>query len=322
MTTVMTHNERPDKEKVTQVISDYLSNNGFNEIICNSLTKELYYADEPTAVKLFNPLSSDLNRLRTTLLYGGLETMIYNINRKKSNLRLYEFGNCYQINPGDDPGELAAYVEKERLALFMTGHQHEGNWIEMERPGTFFELKSYVENIMGRFGLDKDLQTKQQVENRHLSDGLTYSLNGKTFAEAGIVDSSLTEQFEIPSVVYFADLHWSEMLEAMKGQKIIMKEIPKYPSVRRDLSMILDHDIPFSRIREIAAKTGGDMIKSVTLFDVYESAKLEKGKKSYAVGFILQDESKTLTDIEIDKIMGRIQKDLEKEINARIRQAT
>ncbi|MCK4852682.1 MAG: phenylalanine--tRNA ligase subunit beta [Bacteroidales bacterium] len=320
LTSVLTYTEKPDKEKVTQIISDYLSANGFNEIMCNSLTRQAYYEGDPAVVELFNPLSSDLNRMRTTLLYGGLETIIYNINRKRNNLRLFEIGNCYHINPKADPDGLSAYGENERLALFITGPRHEGNWIEKEKPGTFYELKSHVEGIMGRLGLDKNLLIDQDVESPHFTDGITISAEGMKLAELGILEASLTEQFDIPSVVYFADIRWSEMLEAMKGYQITMTEIPKYPPVRRDLSMIIDKTIPFSRIKEIATRTG-KMIKSVTLFDVYESEKLERGKKSYAVGFVLQDESKTLTDKEIDKIMNKIQKNLEKDIGARIRQA-
>jgi phenylalanyl-tRNA synthetase beta chain len=322
LTSVLTYTEKPDKEKVTQIISDYLSGNGFNEIVCNSLTKEGYYRDDPTAVELFNPLSSDLNRMRTTLLYGGLETIIFNINRKRPNLRLYEFGNCYQLPAGADPDKPEGYREEERLALFATGPRHTGNWIEKEAPGTFYELKSYVEGIMARVGLDAGLLQTQEADARYFTDGLTYSVNGTKIAETGILNSSLTGQFDISSTVYFADIDWSGMLKAVKGVKITMKEIPKYPEVRRDLSMIIDKAVPFSRIRDIARISGKEMVKSVTLFDVYESEKLEKGKKSYAVGIVLLDECKTLTDKEIDKIMNRIQVNLEKKIDARIRQAT
>jgi len=322
LTSVITYTSKPDKEKVTQLISDYLSGNGFNEIMCNSLSREAYYRDDPAAVELFNPLSSDLNRMRTNLLYGGLETIIFNINRKRSNLRLYEFGNCYQVLAGADPDKPEGYKEEERLALFATGPRNTGNWIEKEQAGNFYELKSYVEGIMGRVGLASGLLQAQEVDAGYFSDGLTYSFNGTKIAEMGILDPSLTGQFDIESTVYYADINWSGMLKAIKGFQITMKEIPKYPEVRRDLSMIIDKTVPFSRIREIALKSGKEMVKSVTLFDVYESEKLEKGKKSYAVGIVLQDESKTLTDKEIDKIMDRLQVNLEKQIDARIRQAT
>jgi phenylalanyl-tRNA synthetase beta chain len=321
LSSVLTYIEKPDKERVTQIISDYLSANGFNEIVCNSLTKEAYYRDDPEAVELFNPLSTDLNRMRTNLIYGGLETIIFNINRKKPNLRLYEFGNCYRLLSGADQDRLDAYRETERLALFATGPKHTGNWIEKEQPGTFYEIKSYVEGIMGRVGLDTRLIQTQKVDARHFTDGLSYFVNGTKLAEMGTVDSSLTRQFDIPSTVYFADIHWSGMLEVMKGFRITMKEIPRYPEVRRDLSMIIDRSIPFSMIREIVLNSGHKMVRSVTLFDVYESERLEKGKQSYAVGIVLQDENKTLTDKEIDKIMKRIQGDLEQQIDARIREA-
>jgi phenylalanyl-tRNA synthetase beta chain len=322
LTSVLTYTEKPDKEKLTQIISDYLSGNGFNEIMCNSLTKEAYYREDPAAVALFNPLSSDLNRLRTTLLYGGLETIVYNINRKRSSLRLYEFGNCYRLGAHGDPNKQEAYQETEKLALFATGPKHYGNWIEKDQPGTFYELKSYVEGILGRMGLDTGMFQLQETDARHFTHGLTYSVNGTKIAEVGILDSSLTGQFDIPSTVYYADMDWSGIVLATMGRKITIEEIPRYPEVRRDLSMIIDRNIPFSKIREIALKSGSDMVISVNLFDVYESKKLEKGKKSYAVGIVLQNKSKTLTDKEIDKIMCRIQENLEKQIDARIRQAT
>jgi phenylalanyl-tRNA synthetase beta chain len=322
LTSVLTYTAKPDKEKVTQIISDYLSGNGFNEIICNSLTREAYYRDDPAAVELFNPLSADLNRMRTSLLYGGLETIVFNINRKRPSLRLYEFGNCYRIQAGAHLDKPDGYREAERLALFATGPRYPGNWIEKEPPGNFYELKSYVEGIMARVGLNAGMLEVQEVGARHFSDGLSYYVNGTKMAEMGILESSLTGQFDIPSAVFFADFDWSGMLKAMKGFQITMKEIPKYPEVRRDLSMIIDKAVPFSKISDIARKTGKEMVKSVTLFDVYESEKLAKGKKSYAVGIVLQNESKTLTDNEIDKIMGRIQLNLEKQIDARIRKAT
>jgi phenylalanyl-tRNA synthetase beta chain len=322
LTSVLTYTTKPDKEKVTQIISDYLSGNGFNEIMCNSLTREDYYRDDPAAVELFNPLSSDLNRMRKSLLYGGLETILFNINRKRLNLRLYEFGNCYQVLAGADMETLEGYRETERLALFATGPRNTGNWIEKEQPGSFYELKSYVEGIMERVGLDTGELNSQEADAWYYSDGLAYSVNGTKIAEVGILDSSLTGRFDIPATVYFADFDWSGMVKAIKGFQITMEDIPKYPEVRRDLSMIIDIAVPFSRIREIALKSGKEMVKSITLFDVYESEKLEKGKKSYAVGIVLQDESKTLTDTEIDKIMDRIQLNLENQIDARIRQAT
>jgi phenylalanyl-tRNA synthetase beta chain len=322
LTSVLAYTDKPEKEKITQAISDYLSGNGFNEIMCNSLSREAYYRDDPEAVSLVNPLSSDLNRMRTTLLYGGLETIIFNINRKRPNLRLYEFGNCYHLPDRADPDRTESYREAERLALFATGDRHAGNWIEKERPGTFYELKSYVEGIMVRVGLDNGLIEAEGVDARYYANGLQYMLKGVKLAELGILDSSLTRSFDIPSPVYFAELDWTVMLKAMKGARIIMRDIPKYPEVRRDLSMIIDRDIPFSRIRDIARKSGKDAVRSVTLFDVYESEKLEEGKKSYAVGIVLQDESKTLTDKEIDSIMDRIQGSLEKQVHAHIRKAT
>jgi phenylalanyl-tRNA synthetase beta chain len=321
LTSVLSYTEKPDAEKVTQIISDYLSSNGFNEIMCNSLSREAYYRDDPEAVELFNPLSSDLNRMRTTMLYGGLETIIFNINRKRPNLRLYEFGNCYYLPAGADPDSQEAYRESERLALFATGPRHGGNWMEKESPANFYELKSYVEGILARVGLKTGMVEDTGVDARYFSEGLNYSVRGKGILEMGIVQPSLTAAFDITTPVFYADLDWSGIMKALKGFRITVEEIPKFPEVRRDLSMIIDRDITFSRIRDIARKAGKDKVKSISLFDVYESEKLEKGKKSYAVGVVLQDNTKTLTDKEIEKIMNRIQESLEKQVNARIRQA-
>lgn len=319
---VISHLEKPDKDKLQQLISNYLSNNGFNEIMCNSLSREAYYHDDPSAITLFNPLSSDLNRMRTTLLYGGLETIQYNANRRRNSLALYEFGNTYHLlrkNEGD--AGLAPYYEEEHLAMFLSGNRYEGNWIEKEKPGSFYDLKAFIENILDRLGIDTDTLDITETGNSRFSEGLTYSQKGKTLIEYGILAAALVQEFEIQSKVYYADIDWGYLLELTGDREIIAGSIPRFPEVRRDLSMIIDQTVRFSQIREIAFKTEQKLLKSVSLFDVYESEKLPKGKKSYAVGFTLQDLSKTLTDKEIERIMGRIQVGLEQGINAEIRQA-
>jgi len=321
MTSKLTHLEKPDKEKLIQIISDLLSNSGFNEIMCNSLTREAWYEDKPGAVKLFNPLSSDLNRMRTNLLFGGLETILYNINRKRSNLRLYEFGNCYQLAMESNPGILDTYEEEEHLAILITGNRHEGNWIEKEQAGNFYELKSYVENVLNRLGIDPESLETRDLQSGEFEDGMGLWLKGKKLVEFGPVSSSLLKKFELDSDVFYADFVWDHIIEVLKDGKISLIPIPKFPEVRRDLSMLIDKGIQFGQIRDIALKTERKLLKSVSLFDVYESEKLEEGKKSYAVGFILQNPEKTLTDKEIDRIMDKIQANLEKMVDARIREA-
>ncbi len=321
MTSRVNYTENPDKEKLIQIVSDHLSSNGFNEIMCNSLTPEAYYTDDPGTVRLFNPLSSDLNRMRTNLLYGGLETILYNINRKRSNLRLYEFGNCYRLALESDPGILNTYEEHEHLALLITGNRYEGNWIEKEQPGSFYELKTYVEHVLDRLGIRTASLETREIENPELEDGMAYWNQGRKLVELGIVSPALLKKFELDTDVYYADFTWGNVMESIKDVKITLDPIPKFPEVRRDLSMIIDRGIQFDRIREIAMRSEKKLLKSVSLFDVYESEKLEKGKKSYAIGFVLQNPEKTLTDQEIDRIMDKIQSNLEKEIHAKIRQA-
>jgi phenylalanyl-tRNA synthetase beta chain len=321
MNSKVTHTEKPEKEKLVQIVSDHLSSNGFNEIMCNSLTREAYYTDDRSAVRLFNPLSSDLNRMRTNLLYGGLETIIYNINRKRSNLRLYEFGNCYHMAPESSPDILDTYEEEEHLAIFITGKRYEGNWIEKDQPGSFYELKTYVEHVFERLGIRTgDLETRPP-DSTYFDDGMGYWKKGKKLAEMGMVSSALLNQFEITAPVYYADFIWDHIMDAVRTVKITLEPMPRYPEVRRDLSMIIDRRVTFAEIREIALASEKKLLKSVSLFDVYESDRLEKGKKSYAMAFVLQNPEKTLTDKEIDRIMDHIQANLEKKVHALIRQA-
>ncbi len=320
---MISHQEKPDKEHLQQIISDYLSSNGFNEIMCNSLSRDVYYSENRNSVELFNPLSSDLNRMRTNLLYGGLETIQYNVNRKRGNLALYEFGNTYHLGEADDTDDaLAPYREEEHLAIFMTGNKSEGNWLEKEVPGSFYDLKAYVENILERLGIDiSGLDIQETLNDEVFSEGLLYRDGKRILLEYGKLTGSLVSGFEIPSGIYYADLYWGYLMQLTAGHEITAGEIPRFPEVKRDLSMIVDNSVEFSSIKENAFKNGKKLLKSVSLFDVYESEKLPPGKKSYAVSFTLQDLTKTLTDKEIDRIMKLIQAGLVKEIKAEIRQA-
>jgi phenylalanyl-tRNA synthetase beta chain len=322
MTSRISYTQKPEKERLVQIVSDHLSSNGFNEIMCNSLTREDYYTGDARAVQLFNPLSSDLNRMRTNLLFGGLETILYNTNRKRSNLRLYEFGNVYRLALESNPGILDTYEEEEHLSIWITGNRYQGNWIEKEQPGSFYELKTYTEHVFNRLGMDAGGLETRATEGKEFEEGMEYWHEGKKLAGMGIISPALRKSFGIDADVYYADFTWDHIMEAVRDVRIMHEPIPKFPEVRRDLSMIIENGVSFSRIREIALSAGEKLLKSVSLFDVYESKKLEEGTKSYAVGFVLQNPEKTLTDKEIDRIMDKIQAKLEKEVNARIRQAT
>jgi phenylalanyl-tRNA synthetase beta chain len=223
--------------------------------------------------------------------------------------------------PESSPDILDTYEEEEHLAILITGKRYEGNWIEKDQPGSFWELKTYVEQVFARLGIrTAELETRE-VESRDFEDGMGFWKHGKRLAEMGIVSSLLLKKFGIESDVYHADFNWQHIMEMLRDIKIRLKPIPRFPEVRRDLSMILDRGVKFARILEIAHETEKKFLKSVSLFDVYESDKLGKGKKSYAVGFVLQNPEKTLTDLEIDRIMNNIQANLESGIKAIIRQA-
>ncbi|MFO7656660.1 MAG: phenylalanine--tRNA ligase subunit beta [Bacteroidales bacterium] len=323
----VSHVEKPDSEKVINIISDYLSNNGFYEIMCNSLGKSEYYTNlqsyhAENLVKIVNPLSSDLDSMRQTLLFGGLESIAHNIKRKNPDLRLYEFGNCYFYNstPGqDDP--LSAYSEHRHLALFLTGHNHQPHWQEKEKPMQFYTLKGFVENIFLRLGYSANQINTAAIENKNdiFSMGLTVTINNMVMAEFGLVAPSVLKKFDIKTDVFYANLYWDRIFKNMKGHTITFKELPKYPEVKRDLSMVLDKSVTYEQIRKLAFATEKKLLKEVNLFDVYEGDRIEKGKKSYAVSFVLQDNHKTLVDKEIDQAMDRLMKAYEKELKAQIR---
>lgn len=320
----LTHQIKPDAEKVNQLFADYLSNNGFNEIMSNSLTKNGYYEEEdqrdPELVKIYNPLSSDLNCMRKTLLFGGLETIAYNRNRKYKDLKIYEYGNIYRINPkvqSDNPHR--KYFEEPRLGLFISGKTLPENWNGEQKTSDFYHLKSYVEQILQKIRLKAEVLGQKEISDFPFSQGLTYSLKGKPIVEFGKIDPSLLKSFEIEEDVFYADFHWNQIIKQLKNYKTTFVPITKYPEVRRDLSMILDKDIAFEDLRQTALKTEKKLLREVSIFDVYEGDKIEKGKKSYALSFILQDEHKTLTDKQIDKVMKNISSQLEKNFTLKIR---
>ena len=314
------------KHKLANLVSEQLVGEGFNEILNNSLTKAAYYEDgqnaDPTLVHIMNPLSSDLNVMRQTLLYGGLESIQHNVNRKRQNLRFFEFGNVYTFDPekknDDDP--MQAYKEQNHAALWVTGKRVEGSWAHKNEDSTFYELSAYVENILRRIGLKPGMTVRKKSENDIFSSGLTIeNRGGKKLVEMGIITKKLQKQFGLDNPVYYAEMNWTALMKVTKKNEVLYTEISKFPAVSRDLALLVDNSVEFAQIEQIARQTEKKLLKKVELFDVYEGDKLPAGKKSYAVNFILQDEEKTMGDKQIDAIMQKLIANIKKQLNAELR---
>ena len=311
------------KHKLANLVSEQLVGEGFNEILNNSLTKAAYYGDkQDTLVHIMNPLSSDLNVMRQTLLYGGLESIQHNVNRKRQNLRFFEFGNVYTFDPekknDDDP--MQAYKEQNHAALWVTGKRVEGSWAHKNEDSTFYELSAYVENILRRIGLKPGMTVRKKSENDIFSSGLTIeNRGGKKLVEMGIITKKLQKQFGLDNPVYYAEMNWTALMKVTKKNEVLYTEISKFPAVSRDLALLVDNSVEFAQIEQIARQTEKKLLKKVELFDVYEGDKLPAGKKSYAVNFILQDEEKTMGDKQIDAIMQKLITNIKKQLNAELR---
>jgi len=315
---------KPDKEQVVNMTSDLLSANGFFEMKSNSLTPASYYdTDEtrdPIAVRLNNPLSQDLALMRQNLLYGGLEAIAYNINRKKKNLKLYEFGSCYFLNKkkkGKDP--LEKYREAFHMGIYLCGNAQQGNWVQEAVEASFHQLKTYVELVLVKLGIDPVAMDCSGSENPNFDEALIYHYKGTPLVEFGRLAHSTVKLFDIKQPVFAAEFNWDLVLNALTGQRILFKPLPKFQVVTRDLSLMLDRSVTFESLRTLAFKAEKKLLKKVTLFDVYEGDKIEKGKKSYALTFTLLDENLTLTDKQIDKAMLRIASAFERELGASVR---
>ena len=318
---------KPDSYKLQHLISEQLTAQGFNEVLNNSLTKGGYYTDltsypAANSVKMLNPLSSDLNVMRQTMLFGGLENIARNINRKNADLKFYEFGNCYYYNAENKKeGEaLAAYSEDFHLGLWLTGNKRAQSWVAAEEKSSVYELKAFVENVFARLGFTMRKLVVGEYANDLLSEALTvYTRSGKQLAVYGIVSPKIRKMMDIDAEVYFADLNWNAILAELGDQKVRYTELAKFPEVKRDLALLLDKSVTFAEIEKIAFETERKLLKSVNLFDVYEGKNLEEGKKSYAVSFVLQDETKTLTDGQIEPIMKKLQGNFETKLGAKLR---
>ena len=314
--------EEDRKHKLANLVGEQLVGEGFNEILNNSLTKGAYYGENEKLVRIMNPLSADLNVMRQTLLYGGLESIQHNANRKRPNLRFFEFGNVYQFSPDrqnpDDP--MQAYKEQYHLGLWVTGRRVEGSWAHPNEDSSFFELSAYVENILRRIGLKPGLTVRKKSENPVFSTGIAIeNRGGKLLIEMGVISKQLQKQFGLDNPVYYAELNWTQLMKATKKNEILYHEISKFPAVSRDLALLVDESVEFAQIEQIARQTEKKLLKKVELFDVYEGDKLPAGKKSYAVNFILQDEEKTLNDKAIDAVMQKLIANLKKQLNTELR---
>ncbi len=328
--------------KLQNLVSEQLVGAGFNEILNNSLSKSSYYDDVqnyPAAncVRLLNPLSQDLAVLRQTLLFGGLESISRNVNRRRGDLQFFEFGNCYyfhaekkcaDIIPGvsssRDPEVikhvLDAYSEDYHLGLWITGKRVSGSWAHPDEDQSFYVLKAQVLNILQRVGVPfGSLVFKAGTNDIFSKSILIENRGGKVIAQLGIVAKRLQVAFDIPTEVYFADIAWQQVMRLIRKEKVSYNDLPKYPAVSRDLALLVDKSVEFAQIEAIAYQSERKLLKDVRLFDVYEGKNLPAGKKSYAVNFILQDESKTLNDKAIDAIMQKLIQNLTKQLNAELR---
>ena len=309
------------------VIGEQLVGCGFREILNNSLTKTSYYTDlnkytEETTVKVMNPLSSDLGVMRQSLLFGGLESICRNVNHKMPNLRFFEFGNCYHFSPEkkNDEDPIKAYTEEMHLGMWITGKRVEGSWTHPDEQSSFYELKGYVLNIVKRLGVNPGVMVCEHSDNNVFGKALVLKTRaGKVLCEMGTVCHKILKKMDISQDVFYADLNWDNLMRAIKKNETLYHDISKFPSVSRDLALLIDKSVQFEQIEQIARQTEKKLLKSVELFDVYEGKNLPAGKKSYAVNFILQDESKTLTDKQIDAIMTKLINNLKQKLGAELR---
>ena len=336
LNTSLSYNPKPNPVALQIRISEQLTAQGFNEILNNSLTKVSYYesleqSSLATCVKIMNPLSQDLGVMRQTLLFGGLESIQRNANRKNADLKFYEFGNCYHYDAdkiatrqAKDPkweyDPLYAYSEEPHLALWITGNKAAQSWIQKEEKTSFYTLNAYVNNVLRRLGVNIANCTLEALDNELCTDGMVIKApNGKQIGFMGIVSNKLLKAFDIDNPVYYADLDWNMLLRLNKQYKPVINDLPKFPEVKRDFALLVDKSVKFADLAKAALAAEKKLLKAVNLFDVYEGKNLEDGKKSYALSFILQDAENTLKDKQIEAIMAKLLKTFEEKFDAKLR---
>jgi phenylalanyl-tRNA synthetase beta chain len=317
--------EKPDREKAKNVVSDFLTSNGFYEIMNNSLTRSEYYHDNPAypaeqSVRMVNPLSRDLDVMRQTLLYGGLESIVYNQNRRSPDLRFYEFGNTYRLAEEKSPSDpLHFYTEQNHLALFVTGKSSTETWNRPSLYNDFYDLKGFLHSILLRIGVDVKSFRSSEFSNSIIEKGSVYNSGDEPLVIFGSLRKGLLAHFDCKQEVFYADVNWDLLVSLLPKKEKAFRDLPKYPEVRRDLALLLDRSVSFSELEKIAFDTEKRLLKSVSLFDVYEGDKIGEGKKSYALSYVLQDPERTLKDDEIDSIMQKIVKHYAEKLNATLR---
>jgi phenylalanyl-tRNA synthetase beta chain len=319
--------EEDEKHKKMNLVGEQLVGCGFNEILNNSLTKSAYYTDytaypAENCVRVMNPLSSDLSVMRQTLLFGGLESLSHNINRKISNLKFFEFGNVYHFAPEkhDVDNPMAAYSENYHLGIWITGKRVEGSWAHPDEDTSYYELAADVENILDRIGVKEGMLVRKPSDNDIFAAGVSIeNRGGKKLVEMGVLSKKVLKQTEINVPVYYAELNWTALMKVIRKNELTFTEISKFPPVSRDLALLIDKNVEFAEIENIARQTEKKILKKVELFDVYEGKNLPEGKKSYAVNFVLQDETKTLNDKQIDAIMQKLIMNLKNKLHAELR---
>lgn len=314
------------KHKLQTLISEQLTASGFDEIMNNSLTKKSYYENnevlpEKNGVKLLNPLSNDLGIMRQTLLYGGLESIAYNRNRKHYDLQFYEFGNCYFFDADKKREDkvLSGHSEETYLGLWICGDSNSKNWAASETETSVFQLKAHIENILKRMGFTSNQVIFESVQSKVYSAGMNIRTFKQQIGSFGIVSNNILKKFDIDTDVFFAEMNWDTVLKETSKSEVRFTEISRFPPVSRDLALLIDKNVTFVQIEQVAKKSEKKLLKEISLFDVYEGKNLPEGKKSYAVNFVLQDEEKTLNDKQIDAVMQKIRLNLEKELGATLR---
>ena len=315
----------PEPEAIRNGISNFLAANGFVEMMNNSLTKSAYYNGlatfpEEKCVAIVNPLSSDLNVMRQTLIFNGLEVIAYNINRQIPSMKLFEYGSVYSRDPQGDGKTLASYEEHPAYALFITGSSAK-SWNQQGGKSSYFELKGYLDLLLRRFGADLYQMETAPAPEDIFSEGVAYSLPGQhvPLAVMGTILPSLARKFDVKQPVFAAEINWNTLFMLVKRDKVSFKEMPKFPEVRRDLALLLDESVSYGDLRKSAFKAAKKLLRQVTLFDVYRGDKIPAGKKQYAMGFVLQDVEKTLTDADVERVMGKILSTFQNEFGATLR---